>query len=123
MFALGYLLQKFVINRVLPMGGDQPVLATFALSIIIQNLLLLTFTYDARSLIPPYLLTNIQVLGLNPSPRYTLGFVSALIVFGVIFVFFQKTYLGKAMRGVPFDPEGAKMIGIKSEVIYNFAAD
>ncbi|MEM2561941.1 MAG: branched-chain amino acid ABC transporter permease, partial [Candidatus Bathyarchaeia archaeon] len=122
MFAVGYFFQKFTINRVLSMGANQVVLVTFALSIVIQNLLLLIFTADARSLITPYLLTNIELFGLNPSPRYAVGFISALIVFGVIFIFFKKTYLGKAMRAVPFDPEAAKMIGIKSEVIYNYAA-
>ncbi|MBS7647452.1 MAG: branched-chain amino acid ABC transporter permease [Candidatus Bathyarchaeia archaeon] len=122
MFAVGYLFQKFTINRVLPMGGNQPVLVTFALSIVIQNILLLVFTADARSIIPSYMLINIDVLGLSPSPRYLLGFVSALIVFIAVFLFFKKTYLGKAMRAVPFDPEAAKMLGIKSEVVYNYAA-
>lgn len=122
MFFIGYLLQKFAINRVLPMGGNQPVLVTFALSIIIQNLLLLTFTADARSITPTYLLTSINLFGLSPSPRYLLSFITALIVFTAIFLFFKKTYLGKAMRAVPFDTEAAKMIGIKSEAIYNYAA-
>jgi branched-chain amino acid transport system permease protein len=122
MFVIGYLFQKFTINRVLPMGANQTVLVTFALSIVIQNLLLLLFTADARSLITPYLLTNIELFGLNPSPRYAIGFISALIVFAAIFLFFKKTYLGKAMRAVPFDSEAAKMIGIKSDVVYNYAA-
>jgi branched-chain amino acid transport system permease protein len=122
MFVIGYLFQKFTINRVLPMGANQMVLVTFALSIVIQNLLLLLFTADARSLITPYLLTNIELFGLNPSPRYAIGFISALIVFAAIFLFFKKTYLGKAMRAVPFDSEAAKMIGIKSDVVYNYAA-
>lgn len=122
MFIIGYYFQKLIINRVLPMGANQPVLVTFALSIVIQNLLLLRFTADARSLIPPYLLINIDFFGLNPSPRYLVGFIAAVIVFVLIYLFFKKTYLGKAMRAVPFDPEAAKIIGIKSSVVYNYAA-
>lgn len=121
MFAVGYSLQRFAINRTLPKGANQTVLVTFALSIVIQNLLLFAFTADARSLTPSYLLTSIDIFFLHPSPRYLLGFVSALIVFSAIFLFFKKTYLGKAMRAVPFDSEAAKMIGIRSEVIYNYA--
>lgn len=122
MFVIGYFFQKLIINRVLPMGANQPVLVTFALSIVIQNILLLRFTADARSLIPPYLLININFLGLNPSPRYLVGFAVALIVFTIIFLFFKNTFLGKAMRAVPFDPEAAKMIGINPRVVYNYAA-
>jgi branched-chain amino acid transport system permease protein len=121
MFGLGFLLQRVIINRVLPKGVNQIVMVTFALCIVIQNILLLIFTYDARSLVPPYLLVNIQVLGLNPSPRYLLGFISALTTFVVIYLLFKRTYLGKAMRAVSFDSEAAKLVGIKSEIIYSHA--
>jgi len=122
MFVIGYLLQRFIINRLIPRGGFYyPALSTFALSILIQNLLLLVFTADARTLIPPYLVTSIRIFGLNPSPRFLIAFISSIVVFVVIYFFFKKTYLGKAMRAVPFDPRAAKIIGIKSEAIYCFA--
>jgi len=121
MFVFGYLIQKFAINRVLSFGGDQPVLLTFALSIIIQNLLLAFFTADARSLIQPYILININVGFLQLSPRYLLGFITAIAAFTLLYIFFKKTYLGKAMRAVPIDREGAEMIGISSKRVYNYA--
>ncbi|MEM1587356.1 MAG: branched-chain amino acid ABC transporter permease [Candidatus Bathyarchaeia archaeon] len=122
MFVIGYLLQRFIVNRLIPRGGFYyPALSTFALSILIQNLLLLVFTADARTLIPPYLVTSIRIFGLNPSPRFLIAFISSIVVFVVIYFFFKKTYLGKAMRAVPFDPRAAKIIGIKSEAIYCFA--
>jgi branched-chain amino acid transport system permease protein len=122
MFGLGFLLQKILMNRMLPKGANQIVMVTFALSIIIQNILLLLFTYDARSLIPPYLLVNIQLGGLNPSPRYMLGFISALTIFAIIYLIFKRTFIGKAMRAVSLDSEAAKMVGIKSENMYSYAA-
>ena len=50
MAALGYVLQRALLNRTL--GGDilPPLLVTFGLSIIIQNLLLEIFSADSRSL-------------------------------------------------------------------------
>ncbi|MCS7138052.1 MAG: branched-chain amino acid ABC transporter permease [Candidatus Caldarchaeum sp.] len=122
MYVIGYMLQKFTINRVLLYGSDQPVLLTFALSIIIQNLLLLSFTADARSLIQPYLFININLVGLQPSPRYLISSVAAVMIFIAVYLFFKKTYLGKAMRAVPFDYEGAKLIGIRPDSVYNHAA-
>ncbi|MEM4414933.1 MAG: branched-chain amino acid ABC transporter permease [Candidatus Caldarchaeum sp.] len=122
MFFLGYFFQKFSVNRVLAYGSDQPVLLTFALSIILQNLLLLLFTADARSLIQPYLLISLDLAGFNPSPRYLISFVTAVLLFATIYLFFKRTYLGKAMRAVPFDHEAAKVIGIQPVAVYNFAA-
>ncbi|MEM0240409.1 MAG: branched-chain amino acid ABC transporter permease [Candidatus Nezhaarchaeales archaeon] len=122
MFVIGYTLQRFVINRLLPMGANQPVIATFALSIVIQNLLLLTFTADARSLIVPYLLEPLDLFGISISRRYGVGFLTALIMFVAIYFFLKRTYIGKAMRAVPFDIEAAKMLGIRPHSVYNFAA-
>ena len=121
LFVVGFLSQKFLINRVIPRGLNHPVLITFALSIIIQNLLLLIFTTDAQSLTPAYLLRGIELGGMTISLRYTLGFLLALITFTIMHFFFQKTYLGKAMRAVPIDSEAAEMMGIKPEAIYNLA--
>ena len=122
MFVVGYSFQRFVINRVLPMGGNQPVIATFALSIVIQNLLLLTFTADARSLVRPYILEPIEFFGLSISKRYGVGFLVSIVMFTIIYIVLKRTYMGKAMRAVPYDLEAAKMLGIRPLSVYNFAA-
>jgi branched-chain amino acid transport system permease protein len=48
MFALGYGLQKFMLNRVL--GDDilPPLLVTFGLSVVLQNALLQGFSADSQ---------------------------------------------------------------------------
>jgi len=50
MIALGYVLQLTVLERSLKSGILTPLLATFGLSIVIQNLLLIGFSPDVRSL-------------------------------------------------------------------------
>ena len=48
MILLGYILQLTVLERSLRAGILTPLLATFGLSIVIQNLLLITFSPDVR---------------------------------------------------------------------------
>ncbi|HEV3103867.1 MAG TPA: branched-chain amino acid ABC transporter permease, partial [Candidatus Dormibacteraeota bacterium] len=50
MIVLGYVLQLTVLERSLKSGILTPLLATFGLSIVIQNLLLIRFSPDVRSL-------------------------------------------------------------------------
>ena len=50
MLVLGYVLQLTVLERSLRSGILTPLLATFGLSIVIQNALLLVFSPDVRSL-------------------------------------------------------------------------
>ncbi|HXV99128.1 MAG TPA: branched-chain amino acid ABC transporter permease, partial [Anaerolineae bacterium] len=50
LFGLGYLLQRGILNHTLGKGLMPPLLITFGLSVIIQNVLLLGFTADSRGL-------------------------------------------------------------------------
>src|SRR4029077_5335898 len=50
MLLLGYILQLTILERSLKAGILTPLLATFGLSIVIQNLLLIVFSPDVRSL-------------------------------------------------------------------------
>jgi len=51
MFLIGFVLQYYLVNRVVGQGMNPPLLVAFGLSIIVQNLLLLIFTPDARALL------------------------------------------------------------------------
>ena len=55
MFGLGYVLQRGLLN--LTLGGDilRPLLVTFGLSVVVQNLLLEGFSADSRRLQVPWL--------------------------------------------------------------------
>ena len=121
MFILGLLIQKYMLNRILQQGLNQVVIFTFALSIAIENLLLLFYTPNAKSLTPRYMLGGINVGGIPISLALLISFIFALVAFAVLYLFFKRTYIGKAMRAVPVDLEAAKMIGIKPEVIYSYA--
>jgi branched-chain amino acid transport system permease protein len=64
MFALGYGLQKFMLNRVL--GDDilPPLLVTFGLSVVLQNALLEGFSADSQRIQTGSLSTaSIEVAG------------------------------------------------------------
>jgi branched-chain amino acid transport system permease protein len=122
LYVLGYFIQRFLVNKLIFERFYFTALMTFSLSIILQNLMLLLFTADARSLITPYLLTNIDFFGLTPPPRFLIGFAFSFAAFIILYVFLKKTYIGKVIRAVPADIEGAKMLGIKSEDIYCIAA-
>ena len=50
MFMIGYVIQKTLLNRVLDKGMEPFLMISFGLSIILQNIMLLAFTPDARSL-------------------------------------------------------------------------
>jgi len=122
MIVLGYVLQLTVLERSLKAGILTPLLATFGLSIVIQNLLQLTFSPDVRSLggsagaitTSSWLVTN----GLSVSALGLVMLVVALIVFGSLQLFLSRTRAGWVMRATAEDPDAAELVGIDSRSVY-----
>jgi branched-chain amino acid transport system permease protein len=122
MLALGYILQITVLERSLKAGLLTPLLATFGLSIVIQNLLLITFSPDVRSLGPAAgALTTASWHVTSELSFSALGVVVlavAIVVFGALQLFLSRTRAGWAMRATAEDADAAELVGIDSRSVY-----
>lgn len=122
MVLLGYVLQLTVLERSLRSGLLTPLLATFGLSIVVQNLLLIIFSPDVRSLggsAGELTTTGWQVAGgLSVSALGILMLVVAIVVFGGLQLFLSRTRGGWMMRATAEDADAAELVGINSRAIY-----
>lgn len=122
MFGLGLLLQRGVLNRTLGKGLMPPLLITFGLSVILQNILLLTFSADSQGLDAGMIETesiNIGGIALGVLPLIT--FFIAVVLLTALQLFFYRTSLGQAFRATSDDPATAELMGIDSKQIYAIA--
>lgn len=121
--AFGYALQAGILNRVLDKDILPPLLVTFGLSVIIQNVLLETYNADSRKLNAGLIETG--SFGLMPGVDIgyfpLLTFVSALAVVAVLQFLFYRTPLGRAFRAVSDDPEISQLMGCDNRKIYAWA--
>jgi branched-chain amino acid transport system permease protein len=123
MAAIGYALQRFVLNRTL--GDDllPPLLVTFGLSVIIQNGLLELFTADSRRLqaggieVASFRLVDGVWIGVLP----LLQFAVAVAVIGALQLIFYRTALGRAFRATSDDPSVAQLMGLDNRRIFALA--
>ncbi len=122
MLALGYILQITVLERSLKAGLLTPLLATFGLSIVIQNLLLIAFSPDVRSLGPAAgALTSASWHVTSELSFSALGVVVlavAIVVFAALQLFLSRTRAGWAMRATAEDADAAELVGIDSRSVY-----
>jgi branched-chain amino acid transport system permease protein len=120
MFALGFILQRLVLERLL--GDDilPPLLVTFGLSIIIQNGLLLVFGADSRRLqAGAFESSSIMLapgLGVGLAPLTAL--ILAILAVALLQVVFYRTSLGRAFRATADNPQIAQLMGIDHRNIY-----
>ena len=122
MVLLGYVLQLTVLERSLKSGILTPLLATFGLSIVIQNLLQLVFSPDVRSLggsAGSVTTASWQVTsGLSVSALGLLVLVVAVLLFAALQLFLSKTRAGWIMRATAEDADAAELAGIDSRSVY-----
>lgn len=123
MAALGYALQRGLLNFTL--GGDilPPLLVTFGLSIIIQNALQEIFSADSRRLQAGDLDTMSLTLpgGLAVGLFPLAMFIAAVAVIALLQVVFYRTRLGRAFRATSDDPDVARLMGIDNRHVFAMA--
>lgn len=123
MFAVGYALQRGLLNSTLDRGILPPLLVTFGLSIIIQNALLEGFSADSRKLQAGAFETASLQLG----PGLAVGwfplliFITAVAVIAGLQVLLFRTRLGRAFRAVSDDPEAARLYGVDDRHLFALA--
>jgi branched-chain amino acid transport system permease protein len=122
MAAIGYALQRALLNRTL--GNDilPPLLVTFGLSVIIQNGLLETFSADSHRLIAgPIEVASFGFGGLYVGVLPLLQFALAVAVIWGLHLLFYRTALGRAFRAVSDDQEVARLMGLNNRHVYGLA--
>jgi branched-chain amino acid transport system permease protein len=123
MAVLGYVLQRFVLNRALGADVMRPLMITFGFSIIIQNLLLQGFSADSRSLYAGDFSIDSLQLGGNIAAGYlplTVMFTAVVILAGLQMLF-SRTMLGRAFRAASDDPEIVRLMGVDNRHVYGMA--
>jgi branched-chain amino acid transport system permease protein len=116
MAALGWLLQRFILERSARGGALLPILTTFGLSIVIDNLLFEQFGADTRSLAP--FIGNLSYASWQLPGHIFVGklavimMVAAIVILGGLQVFLSRFSLGRSIRATAEDPDTAGLVGI-----------
>ena len=114
MFAIGWSLQKVVLNRTLGEDILPPLLVTFGLSIVIQNALLEGFSADSQRIGFGALETASVSLGsVSVGVLPLMTFATAILVIVVLNQIFYRTAIGRAFRATSDDATTASLMGIR----------
>lgn len=118
MMLLGWILQTFLFQKSARGGELLPILTTFGLAIVIENLMFEQFGADTRSLAPYLgdlswesweLFDGIYV---GKTSVYIL--ITAIVILGGLQLFMKKTALGRQIRATAHDPDTAGIVGVNA---------
>jgi branched-chain amino acid transport system permease protein len=120
-FVLGYLLQRWLLNRVI----DAPVLVTltltFGLDLILNNAMIYFFKADYRKLTlrPPT--GSISVFDVVVPVDRLIATVAALALTGLLYLVLRRLRVGRAIVAVRLDRDAAVLMGVDVKSIYAIA--
>ncbi|MDH3675445.1 MAG: branched-chain amino acid ABC transporter permease, partial [Anaerolineae bacterium] len=121
MFGMGYILQKFLINRVVERPHLVSLLVTFGLAIVLANIAKLLFTASPRSVDVSYS-GALRFGDLTFSNIKTLVFIGALVMLIGLQLFLSRTRMGKSIRAAAQNKNAARMVGIEISRVYAITA-
>ncbi len=118
MFVLGYALQRGIINRAGHGKDENILLVTLGISIVLENLALLVFKSDTRSIETAYTLTTVTIGPAMIALPKLVAFAGALAASALLLLILTRTDLGRAIRAVAKEKHGAKLMGIDVDHVY-----
>jgi branched-chain amino acid transport system permease protein len=123
MAAVGYAVQRGMLNRALRMGPLAPLLVTLGAAVVLRNVLVEAFSADSQGLQAGALSTSTMQVGDDITlPVFDLlTLAAAMLVIGAVSAFLQRTQLGRRMRATADDPQTAALTGVDPRHIYGIA--
>ena len=122
MAAIGYFLQRGILNQTL--GDDilPPLLVTFGLSVILQNLFLAGYSADPQKMDAGALETaSVSVAGLSLGILPLLTFGIAIVVIASLQYMFFFISMGRAFRAVSDNQDIAQLMGLNKRHMFGLA--
>jgi branched-chain amino acid transport system permease protein len=126
MGGLGWLLQRGVLERSARSGELIPILSTFGLAIVVENVLFECFGADIRSLAPyvgSLAYDSFDIGGGSYIGKLAiLTFAAAILLLGGLQLFLTYTTLGRQIRATAEDPDTVELVGVNSRFVNAMAA-
>jgi branched-chain amino acid transport system permease protein len=91
---------------------------TLAVSLMVEQILLLIFGSEARN-VPSMVDATVNIAGVGISGQRIIALAGGIVILGGLWLFMQKTRLGAAILAVSQDAEGAQYMGIPSDRIFS----
>lgn len=114
---IGVLVEVIAYRPVRKSGSMSALITALAMSVFLENLAMVLFGANPKSVPAIFDLPAIDILGARLQLKYLLTLGIGIVIMVGLQLFVKHTKLGKAMRAVPQDKQAATLVGIKVNTI------
>ena len=112
MFLIGFLIQRFPIHYIEHAPAHNQLLLTLGVAYVLENVLLVIFTPNYKSLTVSGFEKAIRIGDLTIAPAKLIAFGMVIVVTAGVYLLLYKTQMGKCIRASAQNDIGAKLMGI-----------
>jgi len=120
-FFIGAIVQKGLIQHVLKAPMVSQIFLTVGLSMVLISIAQLLFGTTFRSVNTPYQMSALHLGRLQFSVPYLIAFGISLVMFFLLWLFLEKTDVGRSMRATTQNRMAATIVGINDTRMYVLA--
>lgn len=121
LFALGVLLYRTVIVKIINAPMLSQIFATFGLMYLLRGAAQFLWKSDFRSIENSAVSGSVKLLGIQLGQPQLVAGVGAVLVTGIIWYFLNRTRLGAALEATAADKDAARLMGIDSHKMFSLA--
>jgi len=118
---LGVVIERVTLRPLRYVKGPAAMITSIGVSYILFNIILLTVGADSKNFPNPLPTIRYQIGGATLDFRVILIWVIALLLMGALYMFVQRSRLGRAMRATAQDAEAARMMGVEVDKVIMMA--
>jgi branched-chain amino acid transport system permease protein len=120
-FVLGYLVQRLLISKVISGPETSSLIMTMGFSMLIENLILIGWSGAPRIINQSYTLATWKIGGVLINHAQTYSLLISLALIAGLYLFLNKTMIGKGIKAASDDPEACAYMGINLKLVYAVA--
>ncbi|HEY7577954.1 MAG TPA: branched-chain amino acid ABC transporter permease [Acetobacteraceae bacterium] len=118
---LGVLIERVTLRPLRYVKGPAAMITSIGVSYILFNVVLLSIGADSKNFPNPLPAIRWQIGGATLDFRVVLIWAIALLLMGILYMFVQRSRIGKAMRATAQDAEAARMMGVEVDRVIMMA--
>jgi branched-chain amino acid transport system permease protein len=120
-FAIGYMLQRVILNRVITAPVLVTLTLTFGLDLILNNAMIYFFKADYRKLMLTPPMGSVSIFDVVVPVDRLIATAAALALTGILYLILRRLRVGRAIVAVRLDRDAARLMGVDVNSIYAIA--
>ncbi|ULT58843.1 branched-chain amino acid ABC transporter permease [Neobacillus drentensis] len=114
---IGFIVERTAILHARNTSVIVLIIITIGLSTFLKGMGLIVWGTNPKQLSPIIKANPIQFMGAVINPQSIVIFIILFVLLAVLYVFFEKTYIGSALRASEKNPRAARLMGINTSTM------